>query len=55
MKTDVKGKVFTVRYAVWALGPADPDFDTVCADMNTLYRLMIPGGKFGRFVDIHRT
>ena len=54
VKTDVKGKVFTVRYAVWALGPGDPDFDTVCADMNTLYRLMIPGGKFGRFVDIHR-
>lgn len=55
VKTDVRGRIFTVRYAVWALGPADPDFDTVCADMNTLYRLMIPGGKFRRFVDIHRT
>ncbi len=70
VKTDVKGKVFTVHYAVWALGLSDsavPEaaagsddaarsaaFDRACADMNTLYKLMIPGEKFKLFVKIAR-
>ncbi|MBQ5579835.1 MAG: hypothetical protein IIT43_01085 [Clostridia bacterium] len=64
MKTDVKGKVFTVHYAVWALGleaahgadeaARSTAFDRACADMNTLYQLMIPGEKFKLFVKIAR-
>ena len=64
VKTDVKGKVFTVHYAVWALGleaahgadeaARSTAFDRACADMNTLYQLMIPGEKFRLFVKIVR-
>lgn len=64
VKTDVKGRVFTARYVVWTLGleaAAGSDdaarsaaFDRACADMNTLYRLMIPGEKFKLFVKIAR-
>ncbi|MBQ8469324.1 MAG: GNAT family N-acetyltransferase [Clostridia bacterium] len=64
VKTDVKGSIFTVRYAVWCRGtpadlsdPADRDalFDRACRDMNTLYRLMVPGEKNALFVKIQRT
>lgn len=64
VKTDVKGTVFTVRYAVWCLGtPADlPEsternalFDRACEDMNALYRLMVPGEKNNLFIKIKRT
>ncbi|MBP5458977.1 MAG: hypothetical protein J6Y62_02220 [Clostridia bacterium] len=68
VKTDVKGSVFSVKYAVWMLGmpfaPSQEDplsghirstaFDRACADMNTLYRKMVPGEKNTKFVDIHR-
>lgn len=68
VKTDVKGSVFTVRYAVWMLGmpvaPSQEDplsghirstaFDRACADMNILYRLMVPGEKNPKFVKIQR-
>ncbi len=64
VKTDVKGKVFTVHYAVWTLGleaahgadeaARSTAFDRACADMNTLYQLMIPGEKFRLFVKIVR-
>lgn len=64
VKTDIKGRVFTARYVVWALGleaAAGADeaarstaFDRACADMNTLYRLMILGEKFKLFVKIAR-
>ena len=64
VKTDIKGRVFTARYVVWTLGleaAAGSDdaarsaaFDRACADMNTLYRLMIPGEKFKLFVKIKR-
>ena len=64
VKTDVKGRVFTARYVVWTLGleeAAGSDsaarsaaFDRACADMNTLYKLMIPGEKFKLFVKIAR-
>ncbi len=52
VKTDIKGSVFGVKYAVWRLG-GTADFDACCADMKTLYRLMIPGEK-NLFVKIHR-
>ncbi len=85
-KTDTKGSVFGVKYAIWALG-LDPMRETTaasnvtndavsdatsakssktapalsedalnkaCADMNTLYQLMIPGQKFLQFVKIQR-
>lgn len=69
-KTDVKGSIFGVRYAIWCLGtPVDlPDsadkanlsdqdalFDRACEDMLTLYRLMVPGEKNKFFVKIDRT
>lgn len=64
VKTDVKGRVFTARYVVWTLGleeAAGSDstarsaaFGRACADMNTLYKLMIPGEKFKLFVKIAR-
>ncbi|MBP5273211.1 MAG: hypothetical protein ILO43_09645 [Clostridia bacterium] len=68
VKTDVKGSVFSVKYAVWMLGmplaPSQEDplsghirstaFDRACEDMNTLYRKMVPGEKNTKFVDIHR-
>lgn len=53
-KTDIRGSVFGVRYAVWRLGGPD-DFDLICNDMDTLYRLMIPGGKNAGSVEIRRT
>lgn len=52
VKTDVKGKVFTVRYAVWRLG-GDAPFEQCCEDLRTLYRLMLPGEK-NLFVRIQR-
>lgn len=55
VKTDTKGSVYGVRYAVWTLGLSDLDLDKVCEDMNTLYRLMVPGDKFDRFVTIRRS
>lgn len=54
VKTDVKGRVFTVRYVVWTLGLEGAAFDRACADMNTLYKLMVPGEKFRLFVKIER-
>lgn len=68
VKTDVKGSVFTVKYAVWMLGlpvaPSQEDplsghvrataFDRACEDMNTLYRKMVPGEKNTKFVKIQR-
>ena len=53
VKTDVKNHIVTVDYAVWHLGGPD-DFDQCCADMQALYRLMIPGEKNTRFVKIER-
>ena len=69
VKTDTKGSVYGVRYAVWTLGlpeatgPASPfgsalsdaALTKVCEDMNTLYRLMVPGDKFDRFITIQRS
>ena len=53
-----------MHYAVWALGleaahgadeaARSTAFDRACADMNTLYQLMIPGEKFRLFVKIVR-
>lgn len=76
VKTDTKGSVFGVKYAVWALGltvppersgvdavsgaagserRTDAALTKVCEDMNTLYRLMVPGEKFQLFVKIRRS
>lgn len=53
-KTDVRGTVFTAKYAVWHLGADGRSFDCICDDMNTLYRTMVPGEKNKLFVKIRR-
>lgn len=52
-KTDVKGSIFGVRYAVWHLG-GPSDFDRCCEDMRALYRTMVPGKKHLPFIKIER-